>query len=99
MKVVLPKIKQNWNEEEKDAFLNEIKDIYWVMNCAMGLIENSYKDDSVRFQEMKKITNDVIEDLKKILIESKVTGYDVCYHNLDWMWEDRINAMNELFQD
>ena len=99
MKVVLPKIKKNWTKKDKDVFLNEIKDIYWVMNSAMGLIENSYEADSVRFKEMNKITTDVIEDLKEILIESKVTAHDVCYHGLDWMWEDRINAMDEFFQN
>lgn len=97
MKVVMPEIKENWSEEEKDYFLNEVKNIYWVMECAMGAIEETYKKDSVRFKEMRKLTNDVIEDLKQTLIKSKVSKHDVCFHNLDWMWEDREKAVVDFF--
>lgn len=89
MKVVMPEIKDNWTKEEKDTFLFELNDIFWVAESAMGLIEERYSENSQRFQEMKTIRDNIVEDLKATIIASKVTSRDVCFHNLDWLWENR----------
>lgn len=76
MEIILKFDKNIIANKECPEDIDIVKEVCWVVNCAMAAIEENYPKNSVRYIEMQSLCRDMLKQIKSQITEDQ---YEECH--------------------